>query len=305
MRLATILVIAVTFSAACAYSPTGPTQMALTISQSSLPVGGTAIVTATLLGSDGTVSFSSSLGTFAPFETHTVRGVATSTFTATRAGLGTIGALSGSVAAEPLQVRIGEFPALPEINTTPPAPTVFVSCQSGTAGVPTICSVSGSSLQAITVNWGDGSPEQPYGPTTLSVAHVFPRADSYTVTVRGTDHVGQVAHASATAIIVNPPPPPPVVSAPIVATTFVSLSQEADAGVAGCAAFNVGATPANGRTITSIVVTHSSGGAPGPWTFSGSHGRFATCGLNDDTDILTATATDSGGGTATHQLIVR
>jgi hypothetical protein len=191
--------------------------------------------------------------------------------------------------------------------SAPPAPAVFLSCNTiGTAGEPTVCAVSGLHLQIVSIQWGDGSPEQSISPTVTTVAHVFPRADRYTVIVRGEDHVGQVAHASATAVIVNPPPPPPVVVTPpqVATTTSVSMSQEADAGVSGCAAFNVSATPATGRTITSIVVTHSAG-SPGPWTFNSSSGRFATCGLNDDTDILTATATDSSGATATYQLIVR
>lgn len=289
--------------AGCAYSPTGPTQMALTISQSSLPVGGTAIVTAT--GLEGLVSFTSSVGTFAPPEAYTVRGVASTTFTATRAGLGTIGALSGSVAAEPVQVRIGEFPALPEISTTPADPTVFLSCNSGTAGEPTICSVSGSSLQAITMNWGDGSPEQSVSPTAATVAHVFERAGHYAVTVRGVGATGQAATATATATITAPPPLPPVVSLPPVTRTFVLMSQEAPLGLGGsCAAFHVSATPRSGQTITLIIVSHSAG-TPGPWTFTDPSGRFATCGLTANTDILTATATDSSGEKATYQLIVR
>jgi hypothetical protein len=300
----TPLILALLCAAGCAYSPTGPTQMALTINQSNLPVGGTAIVTATLLGSDGTVSFSSSLGTFAPSETHTVRGVATSTFTATRSGIGTIGALSGSVAAEPLQVRIGEFPALPEITTTPPAPTVFLSCQSGTAGVPTICAVSGSSLQAIAVNWGDGSPEQSLSPTITSMAHVFTVAGNYAVSVRGVNGSGQAATATATATIVAPPPPPPVVTTPGVTTTSVFMSQEADAGAAGCAAFTVSATAATGTRITSIIVNKVGGSQVARFDFTSS-GRFAVCDLNDDTDILSVTATDSDGFQATYQLIVR
>ena len=301
IRIAFVLL--TVFVAGCAYSPTGPTQMALTISQSSLPVGGTALVTATMSGG-GTVSFRSTLGTFAPPEAYAVGGIATTTFTATRAGLGTIGALSGSVAAEPLQVRVGEVPALPDITTTPPAPTVFLACQSGTAGVPTICSVSGSSLQAIIMNWGDGSPEQSFGPTTSSVAHVFERAGHYAVTVRGVNGTGHAATATATATIAAPPPPPPVVPPTVVTSTSVTLSQEANAGVAGCATFTVGATPQTGQTITLIIVSHPDG-PPGPWTFTDPSGRFATCGLIANTTILTATATDSSGKKATYQLLVR
>lgn len=293
--------------AGCASSPTGPTnaRMTLAISQSSLPVGGTAVVTATMIGSNGRdlVRFSSSLGTFAPPEAYTVGGVATTTFTATRSGIGAIGALSGRV-AEQLQVRIGEFPALPEINTTPPAPTVFLSCHnSGTAGVPAICSVSGSHLQTLAINWGDGSPEQSLSPTTASVAHVFARAGSYAVSVRGVDGLGRVATAGATATIAAAPPPPPVLTPPVVSRTSVFMSQEAPLGTGTCAAFNVSATPATDTRITSIIVKMPDGSQE-RFDFTSS-ARFTECGLTAGEDILAATATDSNGFQATYQLIVR
>lgn len=308
-----VLVVVVLSAAltACGYSPTGPTsgRMTLAISESIIPIGSTAVVTATLRGSDGApvhglVAFSSTMGTFTPPEAYTVNGVATSTFTGTRAGMGAIGALSGSVAAESLQVRVGDVPAIPVINTPPPVPSVFLSCNDVvTAGTPAVCSVSGLHLQTLSITWGDGSAEQYLNPAITSVGHVYERAGRYTVIVRGGGEAGQVVHASATATINNPPPPPPVVTPPVATTTSVFMSQEADAGTSGCAAFRVSATPQNGRSITSIVVTHSAG--QGPWTFTGSSGRFATCGLNDDSDILTATATDSSGDQARYQLIVR
>lgn len=303
MRSAVFAVIA--FVVGCAYSPTGPTGMTLTISQSKLPVGGTAIVTATVLGDDrALVTFSSASGTFAPRETYASGGIATSTFTATRSGTGEIGAWSGSVSAERLRVSIGELP-LPEINTPPPAPTVFLSCHNGgTAGVPAICSVSGSHLQSLTINWGDGSPEQSLSPFTTSVAHVFARAGSYAVVVRGESPAGQIVHASATATITAPPPPPPPVTPPIVAKTSVFMSQEDPAGTAGCAAFNVSAMAATGTRITSIVVNKEDGEQVARFDFTSS-GRFARCGLTPNSTILTATATDSDGGIAKYQLIVR
>lgn len=306
------------FVAGCSYSPTAPTRMTLAISQSNLPVGGTAAVTASGAPDRALVTFSSSLGTFAPKDAYAVDGVARSTFTATRSGIGTISALSGAVSSEPLQLQIGEFPTLPMIDTTPAPPTVFLSCNTGIAGVPAICSVSGSNLQTIVINWGDGAPEQSFDGTISTVAHTFGRADRFTVHARGVDRVGQVAHASATATIVNPlpplpdmppptpvlpPPPPPPPPPPVIVPTSVTMTQEADLGLGTCAAFNVSAIAATGTTIATIVVTNNAGATVA--SFAAASGRFAMCGLAPNAEILTALATDSSGGTASYPLVVR
>jgi hypothetical protein len=293
--------------------PTAPSnaRIMLAISQPSLAVGGTAIVTATvreLTGApvDGAlVSFSGSLGTLAPKDVYTDRGIATTTYTATQSGTGAINALSGSVSAEHVQVRVGELSLPPEIDTPPlpPAlPTMSLSCPSGIVGELVICAVSGFNVQSIAITWGDGSPEQSFIPGTASVAHAFGRADRYTVSARGGNTAGQVATASAIADVVTPPqPPPPPSITPRPQMLEVFFSQEANAGATGCAAFNVGATAGPGASITGIVVTQAGVTVAGPFTSST---RFVLCGLTPNTTILTATATDSTGGTARSQLLV-
>lgn len=302
-----LVLLATVFTAACSsMSPTAPTNahLVLTISQDDLPLNGTAVVTATVHESSGTpvdgvlVRFSSSLGSFAPVETYTRSGIATTTFTATANGVGTITALSGSVSSEQVQVRIGDFPQLPEINNTPQAPTVHVSCGNARAGVSLICMVSSSNTTDVVMQWGDGSPEQSIG-LASSVAHVFARADHFTVSVRGVDRFGRVATASTIAVVASAPPPPPVFT-PQPTVTWVTMTQE-EKSSGGCAAFTVSATVATGTTLTNIVVT---GVGMSTQTFYSSSGRFAICGLQVN-DILTATVTDSSGNTAKYELIVK
>lgn len=295
-------------------APAAPTnaRITLAISEASLPVGGTAIVTATIRELNGApvdgvlVSFSGSLGTVAPKDVYTDRGIATTTYTATQAGTGAINALSGAASPGQLQVRVGELPPPPAIDTVPlplPPPTMTLSCDSGIVGEPVICAVSAVHVQSIAINWGDGSPEQSFGPATASAAHVFGRADRYTVSARGGNTAGQIATASTVANIVTPPqPPPPPGITPPPPRFEVFFTQEANAGSTGCAAFNVGATAAPGASIASIVVTQSGVSVAGPFTSSA---RFAICGLTANTTILTATATDSTGGTASFPLLVR
>lgn len=308
MRVVTLLAAVVLLVGCSDMPPTAPTnaRMTLAISQASLPVGGTAVVTATIRELNGApvegalVSFSGSLGTFAPTAMYSDRGIATTTYTATQPGTGAINAVSGPVSAEQLQVRVGETPP-PAINVAPTVPTVSLSCNNGIAGAPTICAVSGANVQSIAINWGDGASEESFGPATASVAHVFGRADRFTVSARGIDNAGRVATAASVATIA-PAPEPPAVFTPSPVTTSMSLSQEANA-VSGCAAFNAYATPATGTTMSSIAVTKAGVSVAGPF-LSTNNARFALCGLVIS-DILTATATDASGGQSTYQLIVK
>lgn len=308
MRPALLITLILAATACTDLPPTAPTngQIALSISQADLPSSGTATVTAIVRQSSGAlvegalVRFNSSMGTFSPPEAFTRAGIATTTFTATRNGIGSVGALSGSVPAEPIQVRIGEFPTLPTIDTTPPPPTVFVSCHnSGTAGVALICSLSGSSLASVVLNWGDGAPEESVSPTASSVAHVYGRAGLFTVHARGVDGLGRVATASTIATIHDAPEPLPPAAPPAPIVTTVSVGQEANV-VGGCAVFFVGATAATGRTITSLSVEHN--GVTDVLTPS--FARVAICGLVAG-NVVTGKATDNTGFSVSYPLIVK
>jgi adhesin/invasin len=94
-------------------SPTGST-VTLTISSTSIPINGTAQVTAAVIESAGTavhdgtmVTFVGALGNFAPPEAPTVGGVARTIFTATGSGTAKIGAFSGAAKATEVEVKVG------------------------------------------------------------------------------------------------------------------------------------------------------------------------------------------------------
>lgn len=94
-------------------SPTGST-VTLTISSTSIPINGTARVTAAVIESSGTavhdgtmVTFVGALGNFAPPEAPTVGGVARTTFTGTGSGTAKIGAFSGAAKATEIEVKVG------------------------------------------------------------------------------------------------------------------------------------------------------------------------------------------------------
>lgn len=94
-------------------SPTGST-VTLTVSNTSIPINGTAQVLAAVVESAGTavhdgtmVTFSGSFGTFTPAEAPTVAGVARTTFTGTGSGTAKIGAFSGAAKATEIEVKVG------------------------------------------------------------------------------------------------------------------------------------------------------------------------------------------------------
>lgn len=200
--------------------------------------------------------------------------------------------------------------------STAVAPTLTLSNCSAfpVAGSAMICSVSANTPTTVHVNWGDGTSDDHLGLITTSTAtHVYQRSGVYVVTA----FTGTLVSSSSVTVLQAPstpppstpptaPPPSPLppVPAPTFPATTVFLSQEANAGLTGCAAFDAVATPQTGRTITTIVVTRTPAGV-GPFTITGPSGRFVTCGLTVNADIFTAVATDSFAGTATYQLIVR
>jgi hypothetical protein len=210
------------------------------------------------------------------------------TFTVTATVIDTIGQ-QGKASATIAVVR-----QVPAVSINGPS--------TGTVGAPVVFSVSSSSPAglsiSVVVQFGDGSSRTVSGGST-GATKTYDSAGTYTVSATATDAVGTRATDSTTITIVGTPAPPP----PSTQRTAVTITQEANAGLSGCAAFIVSAIAATGTAIQSIDVTHS--GAQGPWHFNAPAGRIVTCGLTANADILTATATDSAGGVATFQLIVR
>lgn len=97
------------------------------------------------------------------------------------------------------------------------APTVTVTgCSSTpTVGLAVTCTFTpasptgGSPIQSVTVNWGDGTPDQNLGSVTgaTPASHIFTRPDTYTVTARATDVAGQVGTGSASVVVIRSIPP--------------------------------------------------------------------------------------------------
>ncbi len=115
-----ILILAITFTTlwGCEkmslVSPTGST-ITLTVNKTSVPINGTAEITAAVIESAGTpvqngtvVTFTSSFGMIEPREARTEGGTARVTFTGTQSGTAKIGAFSGGAkTAAELEVRVG------------------------------------------------------------------------------------------------------------------------------------------------------------------------------------------------------
>ena len=84
-------------------------------------------------------------------------------------------------------------------------PSVTLACTgspNATAGVPVSCTIttaasgnasSSAPIQNVTVNWGDGTGEQPLGPLTgaSTVSHTYNSPGSYTITAAATDQNSQ------------------------------------------------------------------------------------------------------------------
>lgn len=149
-----ILAVAIATLGACdkmsLVSPTGST-ITLTVNKTSVPINGTAEVTASVIESAGTpvqngtvVTFTSSFGTIDPREARTEGGTARVTFTGTQSGEAVIGAFSGGAkTTAELKVKVGGAAA----------ETLRVRAEP-----PNIPQAGGSSLIIVTVNDSSGGP---------------------------------------------------------------------------------------------------------------------------------------------------
>jgi adhesin/invasin len=94
-------------------SPTGST-ITLSVDKTSVPIGGTATLTAVVSESSGTapqngtmVTFNGAFGTITPQEAPTVGGIARATFTGTQSGTAKVGAFSGPAKATEVELKVG------------------------------------------------------------------------------------------------------------------------------------------------------------------------------------------------------
>ena len=184
------------------------------------------------------------------------------------------------------------------VNVNRNLPTVQITCPAGTpvAGAPgsfTVTPPNNPTIQTqnITVDFGDGTSRnlgQPTGPTSFTKS--YGAEGGYTAVATITDAAGQRGSASCSVIVGRASGP------------TVSLTQTGTI-TSGIGTFTVGATASGGATITSLVVKDQNGRLLYT-SSSGQTATFVASGLTLN-DILTATATDSLGGTGTAQLVVK
>ena len=267
-------------------SPTGST-ITLTVNKTSVPINGTAEVTAAVIESAGTpvqngtvVTFTSSFGVIEPREARTNGGTARVTFTGTSSGLAKIGAFSGGAkTTAELEVRVGAAAA--ETLKLRAEPASIPQSGGSPQIIATVSDVSGAPLPnapvLFTTDFGTVSP----GSATTD-ANGEART---TLTTTRTSKVTATVAAKTGDVTVT------VVNAPAVAVTGPTT---ATAGLP--ANFTITPTvPAGGAPMRDVVVNWGDGTEPrnlGPITSATtvSH-TFARA----DSYTVTATATDQTG----------
>lgn len=172
--------------------------------------------------------------------------------------------------------------------TTPPAigvTTNFIVTPTTVTG--------GTSIQNVTVNWGDGSPEQNLGPISgpTNITHAFTNTGNYSVVATATDATGQ--RSTSTLSVSLQRIAPTVTITPATSTTTAGSTL----------AFAVSAAPgAGGPPIQNIRVIVSPGGQQ---IYSGpSGGGFTHTFTTAGTHTLTATATDTANSTSAGTAVV-
>lgn len=202
-----LLLIVLVAGAACdkvpLTSPTGST-VTLTISNTSIPINGTAQVAAAVIESSGTavhdgtmVTFVGAFGKFTPADAPTAGGVARTIFTGTGSGIAKIGAFSGSAKATEVEVKVGgaaaervtvrtEPAAIPQTGGTVTVIAAVLDA-SGNAlpNTPisfTVDQGSLSSSAAVTDANGDGRVTLTTNRTTKVTANVAGKSAEFTVT---------------------------------------------------------------------------------------------------------------------------
>jgi hypothetical protein len=181
-------------------SPTGST-ITLTVDKTSVPIGGTATLTAVVTEASGTapqngtmVTFNGAFGTITPQEAPTVGGIARATFTGTASGLAKVGAFSGPAKATEVELRVGGAAAErvtlrsepSTLTATGGTVTIIANVQdaSGTAlpNTPVNFNTDGGSLSSNSVNT-DASGEARVQLTTTRTAKVTAAVGSKTAEV--------------------------------------------------------------------------------------------------------------------------
>lgn len=138
-------------------------------------------------------------------------------------------------------------------------------------------------IQNVTVNWGDGTGEQPVGNVTgaTTVSHTYSTPGTYTVTVSATDLNGQRGTAVAS-LTVNRVLPNVVLTVPTTGTTGVAV------------AMSIAPASTQAQPITGVVVTFGDGTTRTFGSLSSAQG-FTKTYASEGGYTVTATATDASG----------
>lgn len=270
---------------------------ALRASPSSLPqTGGTTDIFVTVRDASGNllpgapVSFTTDQGTLAATSAITdATGEAKVSLTTNRDATVTATVISGVTAT--VAVKIAPAPTVTLTScTTAPQVGVAVNCTI----TPAVQS-GGVAVQNVTINWGDGSGEQPLGNVTgASVAsHTFTSAGTYTVQASATDLNGQRGTAVATLVVQRVLP-------------TVTISATSTSGSVGVPiSFTVTPQQNPPQPITGIVVDFGDGGTRNLGVITGAT-TVQRAYTSEGTFTVTATVTDQSNqrGSASVQVTI-
>lgn len=299
LLLAPVLALA-TFAAACdkvpLFAPSNST-ITITINRTTLPLNGSAEVTATVIESAGTsaqngtlVTFTSNLGTFEPSQAETQGGRATVVFNAgARSGTASITASSGGVRATAVDVLVGAAAAERVVLRSEPS---SVPITGGTVQlVAVVTDVSGNPLEGAQVVF---SADNGTVGSSSGITNAAGEARTTLTTNRQTTARASVAGKEGTATI-------QAISQPLVTITGPTTAITAGA----IASFSL-TTPAAGTGVTinpivSITVEFGDGNVRqvSPGTTSVTHVYN-----NPNTYVVTARATDASGMVGTSSTAV-
>lgn len=203
----------------------------------------------------------------------------TTTVTATVATAASTGAVTANIVVTALPV-----PTL-TLNCTPPY----------SVGVPISCAIAfpatvgATPVQSVTVNWGDGTGEQPQGSGSTTVSHTYSVPGTYTVTAAATDLNSQRGTAVTTLVVQRVLPTVTLAGLPATATAGSTVT-----GTVTAAAGTGGPPIQNVRVSEGGTQIYSGTGGGGFSRILGSAGTYT----------FQATATDAAGSQGTTSVIV-
>ena len=229
-------------------------RVSVAASPSLIPaLGGSSTITTNVFDINGNalpsapVTFTTTAGTLEPtFGTSDANGIVTATLrTSTKATVtASVGAQGGGTTTPPATGGTTPTPTTPTSGQASGSVTVDVAAAPAivitppttapTSGLPstytiaiTPATTNGSAIRNVIVNWGDGATQDLGAPTgTVTVAHTYRSAGTYTITATATDTSGNVVTVSTSVTVnttqigltITPPSTPPSAGLPAVFT---------------------------------------------------------------------------------------